>query len=57
MPEAIRHNARTVVNVLTLAAAVLVLPELGKLIPLEALPIVASIAAILNTILSFLRKA
>ena len=56
MFERLRHNARYVVNVLALIAAILTLPELGAIVSTEWLPTIAAIVAAVNTALSWLRK-
>ena len=56
MFESIRHYTRYVVNGLALAVAVMTLPELGAIIPSAWLPGIVSTAAIINTILSWVRR-
>lgn len=51
----LRHYLRYVVNGLALGVAVLALPELGAVVPVEWVPIVAASAAVLNQFLSLLR--
>ena len=54
--ESVRHYGRYVINGAALAAAVLVLPELGPFLPITALPKIAGTAAILNTLVSWLKR-
>jgi len=54
--DQIRHHARTIVNVLTFITAALALPSFGAMVPPEWLPTIVALAAILNTVLSYLRK-
>lgn len=54
--EQIRHYARYVVNGAALVLAVFALPEFGAVLPETALPVVASITAVLNTLLSWARR-
>ncbi len=51
-----RKIARYAVNILALVAAVLVLPQFGTLVPVEWLPEIASIVAVVNVILSLIRQ-
>lgn len=52
-----RKVARIAVNVLTLILAVLTHPMFGSMIPVEWLPNIASITAVINTVLSMMRWA
>lgn len=54
--EALRHHGRTIINILALVAAVLAAPQFGAVVPPDWLPYVGGIVAILNTVLSWLRK-
>jgi hypothetical protein len=53
--ESLRHHLRTIVNIAALVAAVLVLPELGAVVPDSWLPAIGSVVAGLNVVLSWLR--
>jgi hypothetical protein len=50
-----RKFARLAVNILALVAAVLALPQLGAIMPADALPLLASVAAMVNMALSAVR--
>ena len=54
--DQIRHISRYVVNGLAFAAAVMTVPELGSIVPSSWLPQIAALVAILNTVLSLLRR-
>lgn len=56
MFEKIRSTSRYVVNGLAFAAAVMTVPELGTIVPSAALPQIVAVAAVLNTVLSLLRR-
>ena len=51
----LRKLARLVVNFGALAAAILMLPQFGAVVPVEWLPGIAAVAAVLNQILSWIR--
>jgi len=56
MFENIRHYARYAVNIVALLLALLTSPELGALVPAAWLPQIVAAAAVLNTLLSQLRR-
>ena len=50
-----RKLTRLVINFAALAAAVLMLPQFGAIVPVEWLPGIAAAAAVINQILSWIR--
>jgi len=50
-----RKLLRLAVNAASLAAAILMLPQFGAVVPVEWLPGIAAVAAVLNQILSWIR--
>jgi hypothetical protein len=56
MFETIRHWSRFAVNWTALILAVLSLPELGYVVPVAWLPAIVAITALLNTVLTILRR-
>ena len=51
----LRKIARVIVNVVALILAVLALPQAGAVVPLDTLPWLGGVTAILNQVLSVLR--
>ena len=51
-----RKIIRYVVNILTFAAAVLVLPSFGALVPVDWMPGIISVTSVINVILSLIRQ-
>lgn len=51
----LRHYLRYVVNGLSVVVALSTLPEFGSVVPVEALPGVAILVTMLNTVLTWAR--
>jgi hypothetical protein len=56
MVEQIRHVLRYVVNLAAFVVALLAMPEFGQVVPADWLPVIASVAATLNVVLTILRR-
>ena len=56
MFEVFRHYSRYVVNGAALGLIVLTSPEFGAFVPGSSAPKIAAIVAVLNTVLSLLRR-
>ena len=54
--EALRHNLRWVINILTLIVLVLNATEFKDMIPVDSMPLFVTLIAIINQILSIAKR-